>query len=201
MPDRRTFLLAGAAAALLVAGIPARPLGAQVRAEALIRELGQELLEMLRLSARSEREERFRRLLLKGVDVDTLAGFVLGPHRRSLTPAQRGEYLKLFEDFLVQTYVSRLGLFSGQSFSIRGSQKLGEAEYLVQTHVEKPESRPIRLDWRLRERGGAYRIIDVMVEGISMAVTQREEFASVISNGGGRIEALLDQLRMRIAAS
>ncbi|MCW5731414.1 MAG: ABC transporter substrate-binding protein [Alphaproteobacteria bacterium] len=201
MPDRRSVLIAGSAALLLGMGLPATRLRAQDRAEALIRELGQELLEMLRLSERSEREKRFRGLLLKGVDVETLGGFVLGPHRRSMSPAQRGEYLKLFEDFLVQTYVSRLGLFSGQSFSIRGTQKLGEAEYLVQTHVEKPESRPIRLDWRVRDRSGAYRIIDVMVEGISMAVTQREEFASVIRNGGGRVEALLDQLRLRIAAS
>ena len=202
MSSRRSFLAAVCAAGVICA-LPATAPMAQSQAspEQLISELGNELIAMLKIEGRAERETRFRGLLLKGVDVDLLAGFAIGRFRNELTADQRSEYRKLFEDFLVATYVSRLGLFSGEAFSIKTTQKLNDTEFLVQTLVTKPESKPIRLDWRVRGMPGRYRIIGVMVEGISMAVTQREEFAAVIQNGGGHVGVLLQRLRERAAGS
>jgi len=197
MISRRAAIL-GFAPVLAMVSPALRPAFAQAAPqspEKLIGELGIELLEMLKLEGRGDREQRFRDLMLRGVDVDLLAGFAIGRYRAELSGQQRTEYRKLFEDFLVATYVSRLGLFSGESFAIRNTQKLGDNEVLVQSLVERPDRPPIRLDWRVRDRGQGWKIIDVMVQGISMAVTQRDEFSSVIAGGGGKVEVLLARLR------
>lgn len=193
MFSRREALVSFAVAAFF---LQTTSLQAQTKSpERLIGEWGIELLEMLKLSDRKEREVKFRSLMLKGVDVDLLAIFVLGRYRHDLKPEQRSEYRKLFEDFLVNTYVARLGLFKGEVFTIKGTQKLNQTEVLVQTLVERPSGKPIRLDWRLRNGDRGWQISDVIAEGISMALTQQAEFVALISNNGGRIEALMDRLR------
>lgn len=169
--------------------------------EKMVGDLGAQVIEMLKNPSRAEREATFRALLLEGVDVDALSRFVLGRFRNDLTPAQAVEYRKLFEDFIVSTYVSRLGLFEGETFNIKSTQRLNDNEVLVSTLVSSPKGNPIRLDWRIRGRQMDYKIIDVIIEGISMAVTQREEFVAIINSNGGRVEALLTQIRAKIVNS
>lgn len=142
-----------------------------------------------------QREAEFRRLLTDGFDVDAISRFVLGRHLRSATNDQRIEYRQLFEDFIVATYARRLSGQTEGNFVVGPVRERTEKRAIVGSEIQRPEGAPIAVDWRLRYKGGDWRIVDIMIEGISMAITQRSEFYAVISNNGGHVEGLLQKLR------
>lgn len=169
--------------------------------EKFIRDLGNTVVEVLRNKQITEpqREEQFRQLFLRNFDVREIGLFVLGRHNRTATEEQRAEYLRLFQDFIVRNYAQKLGQYSGESFSVRDS-RTENGESVVYSVIERPSGPPVKLDWRVRDTGQGLRITDVVIEGVSMSVTHRAEFTSVISNGGGRIDALLTALKRRAQA-
>ena len=146
----------------------------------------------------SERAKRFRDILTGRFDLPTIAKFVLGRYWRIANKKQRGEYVSLFEKFIVQAYVHRFKELSGKEFRVKQTRELTARDKLVMTEITTgPGSPPIRVNWRVRSFDSKYRIIDVMVEGISMNITQRAEFAAVIRRSGGKVEGLLDALRKK----
>jgi len=146
----------------------------------------------------SERAKRFRDILTGRFDLPTIAKFVLGRYWRIANKKQRGEYVILFEEFIIQAYAHRFKDLSGKEFSVKQTRELTARDKLVMTEVvSSPGRPPIRVNWRVRGPNNKYRIIDVMVEGISMSVTQRDEFAAVIRRSGGKVEGLLDALRKK----
>ena len=70
-----------------------------------------------------------------------------------------------------------------------------DSDTVVRSEIVSPGFPEVRVDWRVRRTGGAYRIVDVTVEGVSLAITQRDEFAAVIRSNGGQVEGLLSALR------
>lgn len=139
-----------------------------------------------------------------GTDLSLLGQLVLGRYWRQANPRQRSEYLRLFRRYMLQTFVQRLRQyvgsdldFAGERFQIIASRPVGQRDILVQSRVAPPSSQPLRVDWRLRERPGEPVIIDLIVEGISLLVTQRSEFAAVLERGG--IDRLLSELQARVS--
>lgn len=173
--------------------------GAVPEAQAAVRALGEDALSVLREGLNEQQlTERFRTMLNRGFDVPFIARFVLGRYWRVATPAQREEYVRLFEELIVQTYVDRFQTYSGETFEVQSARQEGR-DIFVQSRIMRPgDAPPIKVDWRVRERDASYKIIDVVVEGVSMAITQRNEFASVIQRKGGRIEGLLEELREKV---
>jgi len=147
--------------------------------------------------SRSSREKRVRHILRSNFDIKTIGRFALGTHWRSTTKKQRKEYLKLFEDMIVQTYTTRFENYSGQKLKVKKAIHSGKRDTLVSTQIIQKGGPPLNIEWRVRNKKGKLRIIDVVVEGISMSVTQRSDFSSVIQNAGGDIEALITMLRER----
>lgn len=141
-----------------------------------------------------QRKVQFRTLLRRDFDLRTIGRFVLGRYWNQATPAQQKEYLKLFEERVVNIYSNRFKEYDGQKIEVRGSRPEGD-DTLVTTFIVSDSSKPIQIDWRVRNKGGAYKIVDVVVEGVSMSMTQRSDYASVIQTGGGDIEFLLTSLR------
>lgn len=141
------------------------------------------------------RETVFRDLLRQGFDLDFIGRFVAGRYYRQMTPDQQADYQRLFGDFVLKTYAGRLGGYSGEKFAVVAARPAGQQDVLVQSRIERPSGPPIGAEWRVRAFGGAFKIIDVTVEGVSMAVTQRAEFDSVLARGGP--ESLLAALRAR----
>jgi phospholipid transport system substrate-binding protein len=147
--------------------------------------------------SQAEREAKFRQLLDEHFDVPAIGRFVLGRHWKVATDAQKTEYLKLFEDFIVRSYAVRFAGYSGQTFTVKGSTPGPKETTLVHSTVLQHNAQPIRVDWRVEPRGGRLVITDIIVEGVSMSVTQRSEFASVIQSSGGKVEGLLEALRKK----
>ena len=178
----------------------------QALATELIQTLGDRAFSTLQNSAMSleEREAEFASILREGFDLNLIARFVLGKYWRQASDEQRDDYVRAFSDFVIITYARRLGGFSGQSFAITGSKHSGEKkDVLVGTKIERPGAPPIQAAWRVRAIDGKARIIDVVVEGVSMAVTQRQEFAAVARRSGidGLVQVLRAQTQRMAAAS
>src|SRR3954453_17410038 len=136
----------------------------------------------------NDRRERFRDLLQKSLNVNGIARFVLGRYWNAATEQERDEYLKLFEELIVRTYADRFSEYSGEKFTVAKVQKDTEhANYAtVFSTIARPGGQMVRVDWRVRqETDQSWRVVDVVIEGVSMSITQRSEFASVIESKGG----------------
>ena len=142
-----------------------------------------------------QRKDRFRGLLIRGFDIPFIGRFVIGRHWRAATPDQRGDYMALYSEFFLQTYASRIGEYSGQTFTVTGARAANAKDFVVRTQIKRPGGQPFNADWRVRRVDGGYRVIDIMVEGISLAITQRSEFASVAQRIG--LDGLIATLRTR----
>jgi len=113
---------------------------------------------------------------------------------RTATAGEKKEYQALFEKMVVEVYSRRFGEYEGQVLEVRSSRKDSERDVTVQSFIVPDSGPEIQVDWRVRKKDGRYRVIDVVVEGVSMALTQRSEFASVIQRGGGQVSVLLEHL-------
>ncbi len=97
---------------------------------------------------------------------------------------------------IVEVYARRFSEYDGQKLEVRSSRRENEKDVIVSSVIaDASGGQEIKVDWRLRNKGGKYRVIDVIVEGVSMALTQRSDFSSVIQRGGGNASVLLDHLR------
>lgn len=186
-------------AALISFAAMAETAKAATSAALFVEKMGKTALTSLTAAdiAASEREERVRKLLHANFDLSTIGRFAMGPYWKTATDAQKKEYMTLFEDMIVKTYARRFEEYSGQSFQVTGSEEAGERDSIVKSQIIVKDGPPLNVDWRVRNKDGAYKIVDVVVESVSMSVTQRSDFAAVIQGGGGQIEALLSSLRQR----
>jgi phospholipid transport system substrate-binding protein len=198
--DRRRLLLALFAAGLLPLGWRAADAAPSAEdARALIEKVSAKVLAILSDQALSDRQ-KFDALveLLDGpIDLDLVARLILGRHWRTADDAQRQEYLALFRDYALANLASKLHLYRGQSFEVTGARVVSDKDALVTSRILGNGEPPLQVDWRLREREGAAPVtIDLIVEGVSLIVTLRSEFGSVIERQG--FDGLLVELRQRI---
>lgn len=194
--------LALSAALLVFAATPVSAAStASTPAAVFVQKLGDTALMSLtsKKMNRSTRETRVRDILQKNFDIAAIGKFALGTHWREISDAQRAEYMKLFENMIVQTYTTRFEDYAGQTLKVSGATASGASDSLVDSQVIQKDGPPINLQWRVREKDGGMRVVDVVVEGVSMSVTQRSDFSAVIQNGGGKIDALLTSMRDRAA--
>ena len=192
----RRSLLTAAFIVLAGALAPAIPAAAAADPAAVISNLGSRALEVLGKDAsQSQRVARFRELLREDFAVPEIARFVLGRYWNVATEEQRAEFVKLFEEYIALAYSTRLAEYTGETFKVTGSRPDADGAIVSSQIVRPAGAAPVKVDWRLTGRNGAYKISDVSVDGISMAVTQRSEFASVIQHNGGQVQGLITQLR------
>lgn len=139
----------------------------------------------------------FKKVLDRDFDVDKIARFSLGRYWRTASSAQQKEYVSLFRDMVVNVYAQRFGEYNGQTLEVRGARAEGSKDIIVSSVLLGQKGGPdVDVDWRVREgAGGRFKVIDVIVEGVSMALTQRSEFASVIQRGGGDVSVLIAHLQ------
>ncbi|MBV8133882.1 MAG: ABC transporter substrate-binding protein, partial [Alphaproteobacteria bacterium] len=180
------------------ASLSAAPNAIAADANVFMNELWNGAVEVLSKKAPlTERLARFRQLFQADFDGPGIARFVLGRYWRSASEEEQQEFLRLFEDYVVFVYGTRLSNFNGETFRVRGS-RTDEGGTIVSTDIISTGSEPpVKVDWRLIADHGSFKINDVIIEGISMLVTQRSEFASVIQRHGGQVGGLLAMMRER----
>ena len=198
MTPTRRHLLAILAASLFV-GRRADAVADPASAKDFIQGLGDQTLAVLdQPAAAPEKLKQLKQLLDQATDLELVARLVLGRYWRQATPEQQSEYVRLFKELVMQTMAERMSWYNGQTFVITGAKPVDERDTMVETRILRPSGKPpILVDWRVRESGGSFLLIDILAEGVSLVVTQRAEAADVIGRGG--LDGLLGEMRTRLA--
>lgn len=191
-------------ALILVPGVRTAEAASDVEAaRAIIEEFGQEMLKVLGPDGQKDEQqfEKLTKLLKQAIDLDVTGRLILAKNWRRASDEQRTAYLDLFRPYALDNLASKIHASSAkiplENFEIVKSEAVGKNDVLVSTDLYWPGYPPYRLDWRLRaQKDGSLQAIDVMVQGISMVVTQRAEFASVIERRG--FDGLLNQMRNQV---
>jgi phospholipid transport system substrate-binding protein len=194
-----TVLLAFAAAPLAAGEIAATPEAAADFVKGLV-----DRARMLSSRTDNRDPERHRQLLAfvrTGVDLVAIARFSTGPFWKQASDDERDRFLSLFETFVAQTFGRRLGELTGHNLQIvkavavaPGSEDSRDMLVMSRFVGSDETTRSFGVDWRVRISEAGPRIVDLVVDGISMAVAQRDEFITVIRNGGGKFQALIAKL-------
>ena len=194
----RRFVLTIISLLIALPSLTAAPNVIAADASVFMNELWHHAVEVLsKKLPQSERLTRFRELFHADFDGPGIARFVLGRYWRSASEQEQQEFLRLFEDYVVFVYGTRLSNFNGETFKVRSS-RTDDSGTVVSSDIVGPSGEaPIKVDWRLITDKGAFKINDVVIEGISMLVTQRSEFASVIQRHGGQVGGLLTMMKER----
>jgi phospholipid transport system substrate-binding protein len=131
------------------------------------------------------------------VDVNGVGRFVLGRFWRLATPEQRQEYLRLFHAVLMNSITGRLGDYQGVRFAV-GRATSTAAGIQVATVVTRPNNPPANVIWIIRDVGGGPKIVDVVAEGTSLRLTQRDDYASYLARNNDSVQALIDALKRQV---
>ena len=127
------------------------------------------------------------------LDLDALAGYTLGDYRDKATTSEKDNFNKLFREYFIKNMSSKLNDFADQELKILDSKKINENNIIVSTKIfSKKDAQEIKVEWRIYTKESKFLARDLVVEGLSLARTQKEEFASIIASKGfvGLINAL-----------
>lgn len=156
------------------------------------------LMASSKIDGPESRRAALRTLIRESFNLELTSQFVLGKFWNTATPEQRTEFQDLFTEYLLNNYARHIGTYKAETLVVVASTVVGDQDVLVETRVESAEgsTNPV---WRVRASdSGQYKIIDVSVDGVSLALTQRREFASVVNRRG--LNGLLNMLREKLAA-
>ena len=171
-------------------------------ARQLIEELGVKVVDLLsdpEISL-SERETRFRGIFREFFAVESVARWIVGRHWRRAAPAERADYLELFEDLIVLGHANRFQAYAGQNLAVQRALEPEGDVVTVFSEIKQPTSETrIDVTWRVGFEDGEFRIVDVIVQGTSLSQTLRSDFASTLRQRGGTLGGLNEALREKIA--
>lgn len=177
---------------LVFLAVPALARAAAPDAAGFIDGLVGEALDTLKDKSLSEpaREERFGALLRRGFDMPRISRYVLGRYWLEASDDDRRAFAELFENWVVRTYASRLSQYKGETVKVAGARAEGATDAVVTSEIVHSAGPPTTIEWRVERSGDQFRILDVTVAGVSMALTEREEIAAAIQRNGGTVAAL-----------
>ena len=203
MSDRRQFLagfLGLFAAAAVAFPSVTHAAGREEQAKRFIESLAGRALETLFHAdlPRDQRIREFRALFNEAFAVKSTGRWILGRYWNQATDAERVEYLRLFEDLMIVTYVDRFTDYSGENLKVVDALVDDETYVTVRTEVGSGgSSKAYKVDWRIGQVGNRLKIADVVVEGTSLSATFRSDFASTIRRNGGSVSGLIEELRAK----
>jgi phospholipid transport system substrate-binding protein len=193
------FTAAFAVPTILAVSVPVAAQAQTGDAGQFVQDLGNKAIAQLAGKGIPEDEERarFRSLLNQYFDVTAIGRFTAGRGPwAAATPSQQKEFLTLYEIQVSNAYAKRFQNYSGETFKVTKLQKDSDSDTVVVSEITRPNGAPpVAVQWRVRAESGAFKIADVVIEGISMAVTDQQQFQAVIQRGGGSLQALIDALR------
>ena len=141
--------------------------------------------------------DELKKIALDTVDIRGIGFYSLGVHRKTTNEEQKIEYLKAFENYFLQSFSSRLAEYSNPIINVDSKKKINENYTIVSSTLAATEKRPaVKIEWRVYTKNKEQPLIrDLIIEGLSLARTQKEEFNSIINSASGDINVLLENLR------
>ena len=146
---------------------------------------------------KEERMDELKKIALDTVDIRGIGIYSLGVHRKTANEEQKIEYMKAFENYFLQSFSSRLAEYSNPIINVDSKKKINENYTIVSSTLAGTEKRPaVKIEWRVYTKNKERPLIRyLIIEGLSLARTQKEEFNSIISSANGDIKVLLESLR------
>jgi phospholipid transport system substrate-binding protein len=194
-PTRRALLMA----VLSLAGVSALPLRAQAltpaQASGLVDHVATEITRIIN-SGQSESSmiRDFEAMMARYADMPTIAQSVLGPPARTASPAQISAFAQAFQGYMARKYGKRFREFIGGTVGVTGAQDTGRFVEVI-TSVTMPNDRPFEVRFRVWDRSGQPLFIDLLIEGVSLVITERSEVGSILDRNGGSIDNTIAALR------
>jgi len=148
-------------------------------------------------STKEQKIEELKSIAKKSVDFRGIGYYSLGAHRKNLSDDKKKEYLNIFEKYFLKSFSSRLAEYTDPKIRVDSQKKLNEKYTMVSSVLLATEEKPeVNIDWRIVTKNpDKPLIIDVVIEGVSLAKVQKEEFNSIIQSNDGDINALLTSLK------
>ena len=145
---------------------------------------------------REERVEKLKDIARETVDIRGIGYYSLGSYKKTMSDEELKEYEIVFEEYFLKSFSSRLAEYSNPEIEVNSKKKINENYTIVSSTLIATDTRPkVRIDWRVYTKYPDNLLIrDLMIEGLSLARTQKEEFSSIINSNDGKIEALLENL-------
>ena len=181
----------------LIAAVSAmpRPAAADEAPVAFISALGNQAVSVIRSDMPlASKAAYFRRMIRQDFDLTGICRFVLGPYWRVASPAEQHKFRNLFAERLVRFYGRQLAQSGGGDFVVSGSRPSAD-DVIVTSQIIRSQGAPIIVDWRLGVTNGLYKIEDVAIDGVSMALAQRSQIAALIARTGGQFGMVLATMR------
>ena len=147
--------------------------------------------------SKEEKIEKLKNVAKETVDIRGIGFYAIGSYRKNMSDDQKKEYDDLFEKYFLQTFSSRLAEYSNPEIEVNSKKKLNKNYTMVSSILVATEQRPkVNIDWRIYTKNpDEPKIRDLIIEGLSLVRTQREEFSSIIQSNDGNINALLANLK------
>jgi len=147
--------------------------------------------------SKEEKIEKLKQIASETVDIRGIGFYTLGAYRKSISESEKKEYEILFEKYFLKSFASRLAEYSNPEIEVISKKKLNDNYTMVSSKLVPTEQRPeVKIDWRVYTKKPQNPLIrDLIIEGLSLARTQKEEFSSIIQSNDGDIDALFDTLR------
>lgn len=145
------------------------------------------------------KDERFEKLFNNALDLDFIGQFVLGRYWKTATPAQRDAFIKVYRELNIKTWSARFDEFKGKSFVFVGTTPSTSANQIfVNTTVAMDQGQPAKVVWRVKQKGNTFKIVDIIIENVSLAITARNEYTAFIKNNPGGVDALIKDLQKKV---
>ncbi len=146
--------------------------------------------------SKTQKMEKLKLIAKDTVDIRGVGFYSLGKYRKGLSDDQKKKYLDLFEKYFLKSFSSRLAEYSNPKINVNSQEKVNENYTIVSSTLVATEKRPeVKIDWRIYTKNSEKPLIrDLIIEGLSLARTQKEEFASILKTNNGNINALFASL-------
>ena len=147
----------------------------------------------------SEKRSRFTKLFNEDLDLDFIGKFVLGRYWPKASDQQRKDFIDVYRKLNIQTWSERFNEFKGKHFEFLGTENSKSADQIfVNTQVPMQEGAPASVKWRVKETNGKMRIVDIIIENVSLAQTARSEYTSYIQKSPQGIDGLIKDLKAKL---
>lgn len=149
--------------------------------------------------SQAEKDKRFHKLLNNALDLDFIGQFVLGRNWKTASADQREQFITTYRDLNILSWSKRFNEFKGKNFVFKGTTpSTSKGQIFVNTVVPMEQGEPAKVLWRVREKNDNYKIVDIVIEGVSLAQASRSEYTAFIKNNPGGLNALIDDLKAKL---
>jgi phospholipid transport system substrate-binding protein len=203
LPRRTVASFIAAAACAFLSATAASPAFASPAAEQFVQTNVQRGLQILnnKSLSKEQRQEQFRAFLVTLTDLRRIALYTLGPARRTASPADQDAFVEAFRNYAFAVYEAEFTKYGGQTLKVTGSVPHGTGDELVRTVLvdptAKPGQQPIEVDFRVYGSQGHYNVVDIVVAGLDLAITEQEDFGAFLAQHNNDVRALTANLRQR----